>query len=77
MAYLLRFNNKIIIRLFGRIIFFGGLLFSLNANAQNYFFDTYGVAEGLAQSTAFDILQDQYDYVWIGTRAGVSRFNGQ
>ena len=77
MAYFLQFNNKMIIRLFGRIIFFGGLLFSLNANAQNYFFDTYGVAEGLAQSTAFDILQDQYDYVWIGTRAGVSRFNGQ
>ncbi len=65
------------IRLIRRIFFLGILLVSLNVNGQNYFFDTYGVAEGLAQSTVFDILQDQNDYVWLGTRAGVSKFDGQ
>ncbi len=45
-------------------------------SAQNYFFDNYSVGEGLAQSTIFDIHQDHNGYVWLGTRAGVSRFSG-
>ncbi|MFW5877745.1 MAG: two-component regulator propeller domain-containing protein, partial [bacterium] len=44
--------------------------------AQDYFFDSYSVAEGIAQSTVFDIHQDHKDFVWLGTRAGVSRFDG-
>lgn len=69
--------QKKIIRLFRRIIFFCWILFPFSTSAQKYFFDTYSVGEGIAQSTVFDIQQDQYDYVWMGTRAGVSRFNGQ
>ena len=46
-------------------------------SAQNYFFDTYGVSEGLAQSTVFTVLQDHRDYLWLGTRAGLSRFDGK
>ena len=44
--------------------------------AQNYFFDNYSVTGGIAQSTIFDIHQDQNDYIWLGTRAGTSRFDG-
>jgi ligand-binding sensor domain-containing protein len=67
-----------IIRPKRRIIFLYALLFSLsNLFAQNYYFDSYGVTEGLAQSTIYDIIQDQNDYLWLGTRAGVSRFNGK
>lgn len=67
-----------IIRPTRRIIFLWGmLLLSPGLNAQNYYFDSYGVAEGLAQSTVYDILQDHNDYLWLGTRAGVSRFNGK
>ncbi len=62
---------------FNRILFFLSLFIPSQLNAQNYFFDTYGVAEGIAQSTVFDILQDHNDYVWLGTRAGVSRFDGK
>ncbi len=52
-------------------------LFRANtAFAQNYYFDKYGVKEGLAQSTVYDILQDTKGYVWLGTSAGVSRFDG-
>ena len=53
------------------------LAWSGTLTAQNYFFDTYGVADGLAQSTVFTILQDRNDYLWLGTRAGVSRFDGK
>jgi ligand-binding sensor domain-containing protein len=67
-----------IIRQFRRIIFFYALLISNQVlNAQTYYFDSYGVAEGLAQSTVYDIVQDHNDYLWLGTRAGVSRFNGK
>jgi ligand-binding sensor domain-containing protein/serine phosphatase RsbU (regulator of sigma subunit) len=65
-----------IIRPIRRIIFFISLVLPVQGFSQNYFFDNYGVAEGLSQSTVFDILQDYNDYVWMGTRAGVSRFDG-
>lgn len=71
-----RFKEKII-RPGRRIIFLCLLIIPTGVYSQNYFFDNYGVAEGIAQSTVFDIIQDQYDHVWMGTRAGVSRFNGQ
>jgi len=68
-------TNGIISRLF---FFF--LLFFLPTKfltAQNYFFDNYSVAEGMAQSTVFSILQDHNDYIWLGTREGASRFDGK
>jgi ligand-binding sensor domain-containing protein/serine phosphatase RsbU (regulator of sigma subunit) len=67
-----------IIRPKRRIIFLCAILFSAGRLfSQNYYFDSYGVAEGLAQSTVYDIIQDQNDYLWLGTGAGVSRFNGK
>jgi ligand-binding sensor domain-containing protein/serine phosphatase RsbU (regulator of sigma subunit) len=67
-----------IIRFMKRIIFLYALLnTAFPLNAQNYYFDPYGVANGLAQSTVYDIIQDENDYVWLGTSAGVSRFNGK
>jgi len=67
-----------IIRPTRRIIFLCTLSISLNPLfSQNYYFDSYGVADGLSQSTVYDIVQDQNDYLWLGTRAGVSRFNGK
>jgi len=66
-----------IIRSIKRIIFFiiAAIPF-YSLSAQQYFFDNYSVAEGLAQSTVFDIYQDHNHYIWLGTRAGVSRFDG-
>lgn len=43
---------------------------------QNYHFDHYSVQNGLAQSTIYDIIQDQQGNIWLGTKSGVSRFNG-
>ncbi len=53
-------------------------LFSLplKVTGQKYFFDTYGVEQGLSSSKIYSILQDHRDLVWLGTEAGVSRFDG-
>lgn len=71
-------SEKKIIRPIRRIIFLCTLLISMGSLfGQNYYFDSYGVSEGIAQSTVYDIAQDHNDYLWLGTSAGVSRFNGK
>ncbi len=44
--------------------------------AQTYFFEKYGVEEGLGSSKVYSALQDRNDRIWFGTESGVSRFNG-
>ncbi len=65
-------------KLTGRIfiIFVGFVIYSKVA-AQTYYFDNYGVTEGLYQSNVYNILQDNEHYIWLGTLGGVSRFNGR
>jgi len=68
---------KRIIRFTWRIIFFYGSLFlTLPVTPQSFYFDNYGVQEGLSSSKVYSILQDKRDYIWLGTESGVSRFNG-
>lgn len=45
-------------------------------SAQTYYFDTYSVKEGLAQSKVYSIVQDSDGYIWLGTKSGVSKFDG-
>src|SRR6187455_3379506 len=43
-------------------------------------FDTWreiGVREGLQQSTVYALAQDREGYIWAGTEAGVSRYDGR
>ena len=71
------FKKSGIIRSLERIIFLYGLLvLSLITPAQTYYFDNYSVIEGLEQSKVFSIMQDDNDYIWLGTKGGVSKFNG-
>jgi ligand-binding sensor domain-containing protein/serine phosphatase RsbU (regulator of sigma subunit) len=44
--------------------------------AQTTSFITYGVEQGLAQSQIQSLVQDNDGNLWIGTLAGLSRFNG-
>lgn len=53
------------------------LLFALTAKAQQYNFQRYSVRDGLPQSEVNAIFQDRDGYMWIGTDAGVSRFDGR
>lgn len=62
----------------GKMIFYLLLLFTLPAASfsQSYYFDNYSVADGLAQSKVYALIQDRQAYVWVGTEAGVSKFDG-
>ncbi len=57
-------------------IFFILLFNRININAQNYHFNNYSVKDGLAQSQVNSVIQDKNGYLWIGTDAGVSSFDG-
>lgn len=61
-----------------RMIFFvcASFLLSVSAFAQTYYFDNYSVVHGLAQSKVYSLLQDRDGYIWLGTAAGVTRFDG-
>lgn len=52
------------------------IAFSGQIQGQQLFFKQFAVAEGLAQSTIFKIIQDRNDIYWVGTQAGVSSFDG-
>ena len=66
-----------IIRSAERIIFLYTLLILHSlSSAQTYYFDNYSVIEGLAQSKVYTVIQDNNDYIWLGTEAGASQFDG-
>ncbi len=46
-------------------------------HAQHYNFKQYSVADGLAQSQVYALLQDSRGYIWMGTRGGgLNSFDG-
>jgi ligand-binding sensor domain-containing protein/serine phosphatase RsbU (regulator of sigma subunit) len=47
------------------------------ADAQRFFFDNYGIKQGLSEQKVYALLQDSKDYIWLGTANGVSRFDGK
>jgi ligand-binding sensor domain-containing protein/serine phosphatase RsbU (regulator of sigma subunit) len=54
-----------------------GLLYATVVFPQQYNFRIYSLEEGLPRSGVYDILEDSYGYLWIGTEGGgVSIFNG-
>jgi hypothetical protein len=52
------------------------LILPLASPAQEYSYSHYGTSEGLAGSTAYCMAQDKEGFIWIGTEAGLSRFDG-
>lgn len=57
------------------LILFFLFLFQLTIG-QDYYFDNYGVNEGIPDSKVKAILQTQDGYIWLGTSSGLSRFDG-
>lgn len=49
----------------------------LPAVAQDYFFDNYGIKQGLSEQKVYTLFQDSKDYIWLGTANSVSRFDGK
>jgi ligand-binding sensor domain-containing protein/serine phosphatase RsbU (regulator of sigma subunit) len=57
------------------MLFLSGAIATVEA--QSYFFDNYGVKQGLSEQKVYTLLQDSKDYIWLGTANGVSRFDGK
>jgi ligand-binding sensor domain-containing protein len=54
-----------------------GLLFARSAFAQETYIYHFTTKEGLLSNNCYYTLQDKRGYIWIGTDAGVSRFDGR
>lgn len=55
------------------------LCISISINAQNSFTSAriFATRDGLPQSFVFGLVQDNEDFVWIGTRIGIVRYDGR
>lgn len=59
------------------LILFGSVSLEMSpVFSQSYPFREYTVMDGLAQSQSTIIFQDSRGFIWIGTRNGISRFDG-
>jgi len=47
-----------------------------NLNAQNLFFSTLSIKDGLPSNIISGIAQDEHDFIWIGTGHGLTRYDG-
>lgn len=56
------------------VFLFSGIAFSLAAQTTSFI--TYGVEQGLVQSQVQSLVQDNEGNLWIGTLAGLSRYDG-
>ena len=52
------------------------LMFSQAPGAEQYWFNHYMTTDGLPSNTIYSIVQDKYNFMWIGTRDGICRFDG-
>jgi Signal transduction histidine kinase len=43
----------------------------------NYYFKRLTIADGLSQNTVNSIMQDRNGFIWIGTKDGLNRYDGQ
>lgn len=68
------FYTKVIRNISLMTLFFA-IPFSVT-RAQTFFFERYGVEQGLNSSKVYNVIQDRNDWIWLGTESGVSRFNG-
>ncbi len=51
-------------------------LFFQSLFAQDWQFKNFGVSDGLPQSQVYDFIQDRNGYIWFGTAAGLTRYDG-
>ena len=66
------------VRLLALLLLIGYFSLSTNAYAQSiYRFNNFSIDQGLSQSTALFVLQDNQNSIWVGTQDGLNRFDGK
>lgn len=60
-----------------RTITFLTLFLNISLNAQDFAFRQFSMKEGLSQMKCTSIARDSLGYIWIGTRSGLNRFDGE
>jgi len=68
-------KTHIFLKVFFTVLLF--ISFSSNIYSQEYYFDTFGVHEGIPDSKVKAIVQSDDGYIWLGTSSGLSRFDGE
>jgi len=61
---------------FRQTLFILYALLALQLNAQDYKFDHITANEGLGDNFVRRLFEDSYGYIWIGTKDGLSRYDG-
>lgn len=59
-----------------RVLLFVFAILALHSNAQRYSANTYTIADGLENSSVFDLVQDTSGLIWFATQSGISSFDG-
>jgi len=67
-------KNQIFLFLFLFLLFFSS--YDITAQEYNIKFKKISIEHGLSQSTVFCILQDHKGFLWIGTEAGLNKYDG-
>ncbi|MDO5442130.1 MAG: two-component regulator propeller domain-containing protein [Bacteroidia bacterium] len=49
---------------------------AVNASAKHYYFNRYTTQEGLPNNRIYSVAQDKFGFIWVSTRDGVCRFDG-
>lgn len=55
----------------------GGFALDPDKNLTQYVTQSWGLEDGLPQSSVYSIIQDRNGYLWMGTEEGLVRFDGQ
>jgi|GEM_PF-1947958 len=58
------------------LLVFSSDAFAQQLNQEEIRFQSFGIKDGLAQNSVNVVYQDNFGYIWIGTQAGIDRYDG-
>lgn len=70
-----RFYYTLTLLIFAFIIS-GNISYAQQLDQKEIRFQSFGIKDGLAQNSVNVVYQDNFGYIWIGTQAGIDRYDG-